>query len=60
VVRLTRADPCDPEAVETRTVETGLFVCRLSVVRDRRLVPGAVLLSGTAWSSASGSVSDSV
>jgi len=59
-VRLTGAAPYDPEVVETRTVETRLLACRLSAVRERRLVPGAVLSSGTSLSSASGSVSDSV
>jgi len=59
-VRLTGAAPCDPEVVETRTVETRLFACRLSPVRERRRVPGAVWSSGKSLSSASGSVSDSV
>jgi hypothetical protein len=59
-VRLTGAAPCDPEVVETRTVETRLFACRLSAVRERRRVPGAVSSSGISLSSASGSVSDSV
>ena len=59
-VRLTGAAPCDPEVVETRTVETQLFACRLSAVRERRRVPGAVSSSGISLSSASGSVSDSV
>jgi len=59
-VRLTGAAPCDPEVVETRTVETRLFACRLSAVREWRRVPGAVLSSGKSLSSASGSVSDSV
>jgi len=35
-VRLTGAAPCDPEVVETRTVETRVFACRLSAVRERR------------------------
>jgi len=34
-VRLTGATPCDPEVIETGTVETQLFACRLSAVRDR-------------------------
>jgi len=34
-VRLTGAAPCDPEVVETPTVETWLFACRLSAVRKR-------------------------
>jgi len=59
-VRLTGAAPCDPEVVETRTVETRLLACRLSAVRERRRVPGAVLSSGISLSSASGSVSDAV
>jgi len=59
-VRLTGADPSDPEVVETRTVETRVFACRLSVVRERQSVPGAVLSSGMSLSSASGSLSDSV
>jgi len=59
-VRLTGAAPCDPEVVETRTVETQLFACRLSAVHERRRVPGAVSLSGISLSSVSGSVSDSV
>jgi len=59
-VRLTGAAPCDPEVVETRTVETWLFACRLSAVHERRRVPGAVSSSGKLLSSASGSVSDSV
>ena len=58
-VRLTGAAPCDPEVVETRTVETRLFACRLSAVRERRRVPGTVSSSGKSLSSASGSVSDS-
>jgi len=33
-VRLTGAAPCDPEVVETRTVKTQLFACRLSAVRE--------------------------
>jgi len=59
-VRLTGAAPCDPEMVETRTVETRLFSCRLSAFRERRRVPGAVSSSGILLSSAFGSVSDSV
>jgi len=59
-VRLTGAAPCDPEVVETRTVETRVFACRLSAVRERRRVSGAVSSSGMSLSSASGSVSDSV
>jgi len=59
-VRLTGARPCDPGVVESRTVETRLFACRLSAVRERKRVPGAVLSSGISLSSASGSVSDSV
>ena len=59
-VRLTGAAPCDPEVVETRTVETRLFACRLSAVGERRRVAGAVSSSGKSLSSASGSVSDSV
>ena len=45
-VRLTGAAPCDPEVVETHTVETRVFACRLSAVRERRRVPGAVSSSG--------------
>jgi len=59
-VRLTGAAHCDPEVVETRTVETRLFACRLSAVREHQRVPGAVSSSGISLSSASGSVSDSV
>ena len=59
-VRLTGAAPCDPEVVETRTAETRLFACRLSAVRERRRISGAVSPSGISLSSASGSVSDSV
>jgi len=59
-VRLTGAAPCDPEGGETRTVETWVFACRLSAVRERRRVPGAVSSSGMSLSSASGSVTDSV
>jgi len=59
-VRLTGAAPCDPEVVETHAVETRVFACRLSAVRERRRVPGAVSLSGMSLSSESGSVSDSV
>jgi len=59
-VRLTGAAACDPEVVETRTVETRLFACRLSAIRECRRVPGAVSSSEIALSSASGSVSDSV
>jgi len=59
-VRLTGAAPGDPDVVETRTVETRLFACCLSAVRERRRVLGAVSSSGISLSSASGSVSDSV
>jgi len=59
-VRRTGAAPCDPEVVETRTVETRPLACRLSAVRECRRVPGAVSSSGISLSSASGSVSDSV
>ena len=59
-VGLTGAAPCDPEVVEIRTVETRLFACRLSAVREGSRVPGAVSSSGKSLSSASGSVSDSV
>jgi len=59
-VRLTGAAPCDPEVVETRTVETRLFACLLSAVQERRRVPGAVSSSGKSLSAASGSGSDSV
>jgi len=59
-VRLTGAPPCDPEMVETRTVETRVLACRLSAVREWQRVPGAVSSSGMSLSSASGSVSDSV
>jgi len=59
-VRLTGAAPCDPEVVETRTVETRLFACRLSAVRERQRVPGVVSSSGISLSSASGSVSEAV
>ena len=59
-VRLTGTAPCDPEVVETRTVETRVFACRLSAVRERRQVPGVVSSSGMSLSSVSGSVSDSV
>jgi len=59
-VRLTGAAPCDPEGVETRGVETPVFACCLSAVREWRRVPGAVLSSGMSLPSASGSVSDSV
>jgi len=59
-VRLTGAAPCDLEVVETRTVETLLFACRLCAVRECRPVPGAMASSGISLSSASGSVSDSV
>jgi len=59
-IHLTGAAPCDPEVVETRKVETLLFACRLSAVRERRRVPGAVSSSGKSLSSPSGSVSDSV
>ena len=33
-VGLTGAAPCDPEVVESRSVETRLFACRLSAVRE--------------------------
>jgi len=59
-VGLTGSTPCDPEMVETRTVETRLFACRLSAVHERQRVPGAVSSSGISLSSASGSVSDSL
>jgi len=59
-VRLTCAAPCDLEVVETLTVETRRFACRLSAVRERRQVPSAVSSSRISLSSASGSVSDSV
>ena len=59
-VCLTGAAPCDPEVVETRTVETRLFACRLSAVREQPPVPRAVLSSGISLSSAFASVSDSV
>jgi len=59
-VRRTGTAPCNPEVVEAPTVETRVFACRLSAVRERRRVPGAVSLSGMSLSSASGSVSDSV
>jgi len=59
-VRLTSATPCDPKVVETRTVKTRLWARRLSAVRERRRVPGAVSSSGISLSSASDSVSDSV
>jgi len=59
-VRLTGAAPCDPAVVETRTVETRLFACRLSAVLERRRVSGAVSSSGKSLSSASGSASGSV
>jgi len=59
-VRLTGAAPCDPEVVETRTVETRVFACHLSAVCERRRVPGAVSSSGMSLPSVSGSVSDSV
>ena len=42
-VRLTGAVPCDQEVVETGRIETRLFACRLSAVRDHRQVPGSVL-----------------
>jgi len=35
-VHMTGAAPYDPEVVDTRTVETRLFACRLSAVRDQR------------------------
>jgi len=59
-VRLTGATPCDPEVVETRTVQTRVFAWCQSAVRERRRVPGAVSSSGMSLSSASASVSDSV
>jgi len=59
-VRLTGAAPCNPEVVETGPVETRLFACCLSSVREWRRVPGAVSSSGKSLSSAAGSVSDSV
>jgi len=59
-VRLTGPAPCNPDVVETRTVKTRLFACRLSAVGERRRVPGAVSSSGMSLPSASGSVSDSV
>jgi len=59
-VCLTGAAPCDREMVETRTVETRLFACCLSAVRQRRRVPGALSSSGISVSSAPGSVSNSV
>jgi len=34
-VRLTWAAPGDPEVVETRTVDTCVFACHVSSVRDR-------------------------
>ena len=34
-VRLTGAAPCNPDLVETCTVETRLFGCCLSAVRER-------------------------
>jgi len=45
-VRLTGTARCNPQVVETGIVETCLFACRLSAVRERRRVPGAVLSSG--------------
>jgi len=57
-VRLTGA-PCDPQVVETRTVETWVFAYHLSTVCERRRVPCALSSSGMSLSSASGSVSDS-
>jgi len=59
-VRLTSAAPCNPEVVETRTVETRVFACCLSAVREWQRVPGALSSSGMSLSSASGSLSDSV
>jgi len=59
-VCLTGAAPCHPDVVETGTVETRLFACRLSAVRGRRRVPGTVSSSGISFSSACRSVSDSV
>ena len=59
-VCLTSAAPCDPEVVETRTVETRLFACHLYAVRELRQVSGVVSSSGKSLSSAFGSVSDLV
>jgi len=59
-VRLTGAAPCHLMLVETQKVETQLFACRVSAVRDQQRVPGAVLSSGISLSSVSGSVSDLV
>jgi len=59
-VHLTGAAPCTSEVVETRTVETWLVACHLSVVRERRRVPGPVSSSGKSLSSASSSVSYSL
>jgi len=52
-VPLTGTAPCDPEVVETRTVETRLLACRLSAVCERQRVPGAVSSLGKSLSSAS-------
>jgi len=52
-VRLTGAAPSDPEVVETRTVETGLFACCLSAVLARRRVSRAVSSSEILLSSVS-------
>ena len=57
-VRLIGAAPCDPQVVETCTVETWLVACRLPAVWERRRVPGAVSSSGISLSSAPGFVSD--
>jgi len=57
--RLTGAAPCDPERVKTRTVETWVFACRMSAVREWRRVPCTVSSSGMSLSSSYGSVSDS-
>jgi len=59
-VRLTGAAPCHLVLVETQKVETLLFTCHLSAVRDQPRVPGPMLSSGISLSSASGSVSDLV
>ena len=44
-MRLTATAPSDQDVVETSTVETGVFSCRLSGVHERRRVPGAVASS---------------
>jgi len=44
-VRLTGAAPSNPEVVETHRVETRVFASRLSALRDRRRVTGAVASS---------------